>query len=137
MRQRIASILSWAVILSEVSHVFCCVLPTIFSVLTLLAGFGLLSVVPTFILQWHDAIHFYEIPVIATSGIITVLAWAVYFGARDVDCHDTGCGHEPCSPRKTRAGRILKIGTILFIVNLAVFTFLHYLPEQGFYTLGG
>lgn len=136
MRERLTSIMSWAVIFSEFSHVFCCVLPTIFSVLTLLAGFGLITVVPGFIMSWHAAIHAYEIPIIATSGIITVLAWYVYWSARKADCHSTGCVHEPCAPRKDRAKRVLQIGTALFLVNFAIFFFLHYLPELGVYSFG-
>ena len=136
MRERLTTIMSWAVIASEFSHVFCCVLPTLFSVLTILAGIGLISVVPHFIMDIHDAIHAYEIPIIMTSGVITLAAWAVYLNAGKVDCHDTGCVHEPCDASKARAGLILKIGTGLFIANLTIFMFLHYLPEQGYYTLG-
>lgn len=136
MRQRLTSIMSWAVIASEFSHVFCCILPTLFSVLTVLAGLGLITIVPHFIMDWHDAIHAYEIPIILTSGVITVLAWLVYFSARKVDCHDTGCGHPPCAPRKSRAYKVLMIGTVLFAVNVSIFLFLHYLPEKGAYTLG-
>jgi len=133
---RLTTIMSWAIILSECSHVFCCVLPTLFSVLSILAGIGLISIVPTFIMTFHSAIHAYEIPIIATSGIITALAWVVYLNAGKVDCHDTGCVHEPCDSRKSRAGTILKVGTVMFLVNLTLFTFLHYLPEHGYYTLG-
>lgn len=136
MRERLTSFMSWAVILSEVSHVFCCVLPTLFSVLTVLAGLGLISVVPGFIMSWHDAIHAYEIPIIATSAIITVLAWYVYFNARANDCHATGCVHEPCTPRKDRAKRVLIAGTTLFVINFAIFFFLHYLPDHGVYSFG-
>jgi len=121
----------WAVVLSELSHVFCCVLPTLFSVLTVLAGLGLISVVPGFIMEWHDAIHAYEVPIILSSGVITVLAWLVWFNAKEADCHDTGCGHPPCAPRKSRAHTILVVGTALFVINAAIFLFLHYLPEPG------
>jgi len=136
MRERLTFIMSWAVILSEFSHVFCCVLPTVFSVLSILAGLGMIAVVPGFILHFHTAIHAYEIPIIATSGIITIMAWFIYLNADKVDCHSTGCVHEPCDTRKSRAGTILKIGTVMFIVNLTIFTFLHYLPDHGYYTLG-
>jgi len=136
MRQRLATFMSWAVIASEFSHVFCCVLPTLFSILSILAGLGMISVVPGFIMDLHEHIHAYEVPIITTSGIITVLAWVVYLNAGAVDCHNTGCEHEPCDTRKARAGTVLKIGTALFIANLLIFTFLHYLPEQGYYTLG-
>ena len=33
----------WAVLLSETSHLFCCVLPSVFSVLSLLVGVGMIS----------------------------------------------------------------------------------------------
>lgn len=136
MRRNLTNIMSWAVVLSELSHVFCCVLPTLFSVLSLLAGLGMISVVPGFLMEWHEAIHAYEIPIILTSGAITVAAWIVYLSAKESDCHSTGCVHEPCGPRKSRAYKVLMVGTVLFVVNVTIFLFLHYLPEHGFDLFG-
>lgn len=130
MYKHLPKIMPWAVIASELGHVFCCVLPTLFSVLTLLAGIGLLSVVPGFIIDLHEAMHEYELVIIGFSCVITLLAWLVYMKADNLDCHSTGCGHGPCDTRKNRAGTILKVGTILLVVNIFIFVFFHYLPYR-------
>lgn len=88
----------------------------------------MISLVPVFITDLHDSLHEYELTVIAISGVITLLAWLIHMRANHIDCHSTGCEHEPCDSRKDRATLILKIGTALFIINVLIFTFLHYLP---------
>lgn len=122
-------IMPWAIIASEVGHVFCCILPTIFSVLTLLAGIGMLTVVPAFMVTLHEALHRYELPIIASSGALVALAWFIHLKADHMDCHSSGCEHAPCDNRKSRSVVILKIGTILFLVNITIYVFLHALPH--------
>lgn len=127
--QRIQKSIVTAVLLSEISHVFCCVLPILFSVFSLLAGVGVISVMPQIFLDIHEALHAYEIPMIITSGIVLAFGWALYFISRKLDCHDTGCGHGPCEPRKVSAHTILKIATVLFIINISVYFSFHYAAE--------
>ena len=38
--ERIQQVLHWTVIVSAGSHIFCCVLPTLVTVLSLIAGLG-------------------------------------------------------------------------------------------------
>ena len=86
----------WAVLVSELGHVFCCVLPTIFTVLSFAANLGLVSMAPSWMLAIHERIHHYEVPIIVFSGVILLIGWAGVYLSRKVDCHDTGCGHPPC-----------------------------------------
>lgn len=117
----------WTVIASESIHVFCCVLPTVFSVISLLAGFGIVATMPGFIEQAHDVIHAYEVPMIIASGIILLFGWVVYIYSRSVDCSDNGqgCCHEPCVAKKDRTRIFMMIATILFIVNVSLYLTIH------------
>ncbi|MGB0719683.1 MAG: hypothetical protein ACPGRX_04370 [Bdellovibrionales bacterium] len=117
--------LNIAVLAAETSHVFCCVLPTVFSLLSLLAGFGLIGAMPSGMLQFHDAMHEWEVPIIIASGVVIVLGWALHDYARRIDCHDTGCGHGPCEPKKKRSAKVLKIASVLFLVNVSVYVLVH------------
>lgn len=113
------------IIATEISHIFCCVLPLLFSVLALLAGLGLVIVLPDWMTDLHDVMHGYELPVIIAAGVMVVLGWAAYLYSYENDCHDHGCSHQPCAPRKKTASKLLKIGTFLFLVNIVVFLFFH------------
>ena len=117
--------LSIAVLLSEFSHVFCCVLPTVFTVLSFAVNLGLITVMPGFLLELHKHIHEYEVPIIAVSGAMLALGWGCHSGSRRVDCHDNGCGHPPCDPQKNTNARILIVATVLFVMNLTVYFFIH------------
>lgn len=123
--QRLNKALSIAVILSETSHVFCCVLPVVVSAMSLLAGAGVISFMPAILVELHDAIHAYEIPLIMFSGIVLLLGWGLHWLSMKMDCHDTGCCHGPCGPVKNKSSRILKIATILFVVNVSIYMLVH------------
>jgi hypothetical protein len=58
--------------------------------------------------------------------LILALGWMVDVISRRVDCHDTGCGHGPCRPKKKRAHVVLQIATVLFAVNIAIYFGLHH-----------
>ena len=126
---------SWLVIASEVSHVFCCVLPSVFSILTILVGMGVLGAMPLWMDGFHEIMHNYEIPLMVMSGTVVLLGWALHLIAKKIDCRDTGCSHGGCSSGKRKSLRILKIATILFVANIAIYASLH----KGFglvYTTG-
>jgi len=114
-----------AIILSETSHVFCCVLPTIFSVLSLLGGFGLAVTVPGWMENLHHVMHRWEMPMIVFSMVVVCAGWGLYFHAKKVDCHDHGCHHGACAPRKDVWGRILLLATVLLGFNLFVYFVFH------------
>jgi hypothetical protein len=115
----------WAVLASELGHVFCCVLPTVFTVLSFAANIGLIGAAPEGLVALHEFIHGYEWQVIAFSGAMVVFGWAVHAASLKVDCHDTGCVHEPCDRTKQRNARILTVATALFVVNLGIYLIVH------------
>lgn len=123
--ERLNKSLFWTIILSEATHIFCCVLPTLFSLLSLLVGAGLIASLPPGWTSFHTLLHDYEVPLIVFSGAVIALGWAADWYAGRIDCHDTGCGHPPCKPVKRRAHIVLKIASALFIVNLIIYFVFH------------
>lgn len=118
--------LFWGIIASESIHIFCCGLPTLFSILSLLAGFGMIASMPAFIADAHHMIHAYEVPMIILSGLILALGWALYAYSKKVNCKTEGsCHHEPCEPKKDRTKSFMMIATLLFIVNVGVYFIFH------------
>ncbi len=119
---------TWAVLLSEFSHVFCCVLPTIFTLITVAVNVGLIgAAVPflPFLDTAHHFLHDYELSIIAFSGIMMVLGWLAFAASRKADCHNTGCSHPPCDPVKERNKKILTFATVLFVCNVAIYLVVH------------
>lgn len=123
--ERLNKHLFWTIILSEATHVFCCVLPTLFSLLSLLVGAGLIASMPAGWVVFHEFMHAYEVPLIIFSGAVIALGWAVDLYAKRIDCHHTGCGHPPCTPVKRRAHIVLKVATVLFVCNIIVYFIFH------------
>ncbi len=122
---RASSISSWTVILSEISHVFCCIIPSMFSFLTVLVSMGLIGAMPVWMEGFHHFMHGWELPLIAMSGSVLVIGWALHFVSKAMDCHDTGCVHEPCEPKKKNTARVLQIATLLFVVNIVIYLSIH------------
>ena len=121
----------WGVIASESIHVFCCVLPTVFSVISLLAGMGMVAAMPGFIEVGHELIHDYEIPMIIVSGAILVFGWGLYIYSRKMNCSEEGtCCHTPCAPKKDMTRKVMIAATILFIVNVCVYFIFHHSGES-------
>ncbi len=123
--ERMQKSVALAVLLSETTHVFCCVLPTIVSLFSLLAGLGLISVVPGFLTDIHDTIHAYEVPMIIASAAILALGWGLHALSVRLDCRSTGCGHPPCTPKKKNASKILWVATALFTINVCIYAAVH------------
>lgn len=123
--ERIQAALHWVIMASLASHVFCCVLPSIVSVVSLFAGFGVLSGAMSFVDAIHEVLHDYEIHMLTFSGVMLVLGWSAYGYSRKIDCHDTGCHHGPCGPKKDRSKMILVAASVLLLVNVSVLFFVH------------
>lgn len=126
MVQRAQRMLGWGILASELSHVFCCILPVLFSLATFLVTFGFLSAMPVFVTQAHDVMHRWEVPMIMGAGVMVMIGWALHTYSVYFDCHTTGCHHGSCRPAKRKTSRLLVIATLLFAVNLAVYMALHY-----------
>jgi len=123
--KKLQKTLNVAILATETSHVFCCVLPTVFSLLSLLAGVGLIGAIPPGVEFLHDIIHDWELPIIMTSGLVLVLGWWVYDYAQKMDCNHMGEEHQICDSKKKRSATILKIASVLFIVNVSVYFLVH------------
>ncbi len=128
MKERVQKSLVWALILSETTHVFCCVLPTLFSVLSLIVGMGMMASMPDSMVRMHTMIHAWEVPIIIFSGVVLALGWGISWYSDRLDCHDTGCHHGACAPQKNKAHLVLVIATVLFTFNLAMYLFVHRSP---------
>ncbi len=123
--QRLQTFINWACVTSEISHVFCCALPTVFSLMGLMAGLGVIAAVPTEFMFIHEAMHDYEMPIIIASGLIILMGWGLHYIAYRIDCRSTGCVHEPCAPKKKRSGKVLMIATVLFLLNVTIYSLVH------------
>lgn len=117
----------WAVLLSESMHIFCCVLPTIFTVMSLMAGAGMIAVMPAFVDDLHHLVHDYEVPMIIASGFVLALGWGLHLYSKNIDCSEgqAACSHEPCGPKKDKLQLLMIAATILFAVNVIVYTVFH------------
>ncbi len=118
-------IIFWTVLFSEAGHVFCCVLPSIFSMFAILVGTGVVSAMPASWVLFHDVMHKYEIPMIAFSAVILAAGWGLYFYSKRIDCHDTGCTHGPCDKKKIKTSTLLSFATLLFAVNITIYLISH------------
>lgn len=123
--QRIQTFIHWTSILTQVSHVFCCGLPILFSVLSLVSGLGIMAAMPSSLVAFHEVMHDYEMPLLIMAGAILTMGWGLHYISWRIDCRSTGCVHEPCAPKKARSSKILILATILFVVNLGGFFWLH------------
>lgn len=124
--KKLQKTLFWTILATQSSHVFCCGLPGVVSMLSLLTGLGMVSTLPPVLENLHESIHQYEVPILIFSGVILVLGWALDAMSHKIDCHDTGCTHPPCAPKKNSAHKILILSTLLFVINVAIYVFFHH-----------
>ncbi len=122
---RFQTAINWAAALTQMSHFFCCGLPLIFGVLSLLSGFGIMVTLPLNEHDFHHMLHDYEVPFLTFAAIILLIGWALHYISWKIDCRSTGCSHEPCAPKKRRSSKVLFISTALFIFNIIVFLTAH------------
>ncbi len=128
--QKLRQSIYMAVLASELTHIFCCGLPVLVSMLSLMVSMGVISFLPTGLVAFHDVLHAYEIPMIITSAVILALGWALHYISERLDCvKDSDCHHEPCAPKKKKASKVLWFATVLFAVNVSVYFGLHYEPS--------
>lgn len=125
--EKINKSIMYGMITSEIMHIFCCVLPTLFSFMSLLAGIGIISTMPGFVSYMHNAIHNHEIQIISASGLILSLGWVLYLYAKKLNCSEESknCCHEPCAPKKDRTKIVMIIATVLFTINVITYFGFH------------
>lgn len=135
--ERVNKTIYTSIIASETMHIFCCVLPTLFSVVSLMAGMGMIATMPSFIEQAHHAIHAYEIPMIIISGLVLTLGWGLYGYSLKLNCTvDGACDHEPCAPQKDKTRLFMIVATVLFVVNVSVYFLFHKPMDRHFHDHG-
>lgn len=118
------------VIASESIHVFCCVLPMVFSVVSLFIG---VAGLPLFVVKIHHLIHRFEIPMIIVSAVILGLSWGIYALSQRLNCRtEATCCHAPCTPKKDRTKAVMVIATLLFIANVTIYFGLHRDMDENF-----
>lgn len=123
----------WTVAASESIHIFCCVLPSLFSILSLLAGIGFVSVLPGAVFTAHHMLHMYEVPMIIFSGMILTAGWGLYAYGQKINCRTQGdCCHTPCESKKDKTRLLMMIATVLFAVNLSVYFIFHRSADENF-----
>jgi hypothetical protein len=123
MQKQQAAIL-WAIILSETSHIFCCVLPTLFSLFSILTNLGMF-VMPGWFISLHEAMHAWEMPIVFASGIILATGWILYWQSAKGECQSGTCAHDKHHPKMKTTRLVLKIASVLFVVNVFVFLVIH------------
>lgn len=117
--------LGWAVLVSELGHVFCCVLPTLFTILSFGANVGLIGEAPGFLTVLHEQIHHYEIPIILFSGGMVAVGWVIYIVGLHFVAGHRDCGGFACEKGAVRNRIILIVASFLFAVNVFIFAFVH------------
>jgi hypothetical protein len=125
MKKRKTFIL-WAIIVSESSHIFCCVLPTLFSLLAILTNLGMF-VMPAAFVTFHETLHHWEFPIVMVSGLILAMGWGLHWHSlRGEEC-PSGCKHhtDKAHPSVSKTHLILKIASVLFVINVFVFLVIH------------
>ncbi len=126
MTNRLQNYVNVAVVTSQLGHFFCCGIPIVFSIISLLSGLGIMVSLPFGTVDClHCIMHDYEMHMIVASAVVITLGWALHYVAVRMDCRDTGCGHEPCGPKKKRSSKILIFATALFVFNLAGYFLFH------------
>lgn len=113
---------------SVLGHVFCCGLPIILGIVSLLAGAGVLSPQIPGLDNFHNIIHSHELALLGFSLAMLVAGWGLQLHAARVDCHETGCQHPPCDSKKHNASSLLWVATAVFAFNVC---FMVFLPHKG------
>lgn len=85
-----------------------------------------MATMPSGLVSLHEMTHDYEVPVIMMAGIIVAFGWVLHYISWRIDCMKTGCAHEPCGTKKKRSSKLLAFATILFVINVGSFLFLHH-----------
>jgi hypothetical protein len=124
--QKLQTTIFYTILASEAGHVVCCVIPTVLSLLALAASYGLMVSIPGFALSIHEYMHEWEQTVIIISGLLLAFGWALHALSKKIERekHDC-CSQTKCAGKKNKAEIIMLAASALFIMNVAVYTFVH------------
>lgn len=105
-------------VLAALSHIFCCGLPLLASIISLGASAGGTIGVSAL----HEVLHAWELEIIIFSGAMLCLSAASLIIAHKIDCRTEGhCHHEPCKPKKNLSLNLFLLATVIFAINVSVY----------------
>lgn len=108
------------VVLSLLTHIFCCVLPLVMSITSLASILGFTAVHE----MWESTFHAYEVDILIFSGSMLLVGGLSALVSHWIDCRrDAHCAHDDCAPKKRWSEYVLLGAAILFICNLALYLF--------------
>ncbi|PIR34227.1 MAG: hypothetical protein COV36_01185 [Alphaproteobacteria bacterium CG11_big_fil_rev_8_21_14_0_20_44_7] len=65
-----------------------------------------------------DIFHQYETLMVIFSGAALSLSGIFHYISKKIDCHDTGCVHGSCEPKKKVSFKLFYVSLALFLINL-------------------
>ena len=106
------------VIMGSLMHIFCCGLPLLLSITSLATTLGISSL-SIFEVEWFEPIENY---ILIVMGVMLAVTYVVNRSSKKIDCTQDGlCEHPPCDEKKDISGYLLKIATVLYLVNITIF----------------
>lgn len=123
--QKIHGVLNYTVLISQLGHVFCCGVPALVSVLSLVIGFGLIGSVPGILGDLHQSVHIWEKSILIFSGSMLTFGWALDNFSRHMVHEKQGCSHKSCHTKKQKNSRILIFSSVLFAINIFLYLYAH------------
>lgn len=115
------SLIPASVLAMSLSHILCCGIPAVLSIINLLAGIGLIATIPASMTGLHEILHDIELPMVVVSAALLVFGWAMHLSTYSMRCTSTGCEHPPCPKTKRRNMMLLSAASLLFAVNFCMY----------------
>jgi len=110
----------YVILASLLSHIFCCGLPFLASLLSIGGSFfaGLSN---AGIFEFFES---YEVPILIFSASTLVLTGVFLIVSQKINCNEDVCEHKPCSTRKSSNLKLYLVAVGLFIINIVSFLLL-------------
>jgi hypothetical protein len=116
--------MAWAVVVSALSHIFCCGIPFVVALLNIAGGLGFLSVIMPASLKFHALLEAWEIPMLLFSALMLIGGWILHIQSTKIKgCKAHLCCHHDEDHKKNFNHWIMIAATILFAVNILVLVF--------------
>lgn len=110
----------YVIICSALMHIFCCGIPLLLSVTSLVNIVGISSL-SIFEVDWFEAIESY---IVLFSGVLLITTIAINQFSKKINCIESGaCEHKPCDEKKHHSSYVLNIAIILYALNLLTLVF--------------
>lgn len=123
--QKLQTTIFYTILASEAGHIVCCVIPTVLSLLALAASYGLIVSIPGFAISIHEYMHEWEQTVIVISGVLLACGWALHAFSKKIERDHNCCPHTKSEGPKNKVEIIMLAASALFIMNVAIYTFVH------------